>query len=109
MHPMHITINAPRIVCLLMSSTIFLSVNAQDDIFLSLQNRDLVKVATRTCAVEVIGNTGEQMFDTAINPIDLKMYGMSAAYNLYEIDIEGASLRFVGSTDRFVNALAFSG
>ena len=47
-----------RFTGLCVLSAVFLFAKAQDDIYLSLENRDLVKVDTRTCTVEVNGNTG---------------------------------------------------
>ncbi|MEL7148781.1 MAG: hypothetical protein AAFO69_20570, partial [Bacteroidota bacterium] len=85
-----------------------MSLSAQDEIYLSLENTELVKVNIADCTTEIIGRTGFQMYDIAINPVDQKMYGVSAELDLYEINVENASTRYIGQTDKFFNALAFS-
>ncbi len=56
----------------------------------------------------VLGNTGEQLFDLAIDPKTSRFYGVSPDGNLYELDSSTGDAFPVGFTGRFdLNALEF--
>lgn len=57
---------------------------------------------------QIIGDTQEDLFDMAINPVTGRFYGLGEDGNLYELDPITGAAAFVGDTEAFgLNALEF--
>ena len=97
-----------RIICVITMALCSNPLLGQDNILLTLESGELFLVNTRSCTKELVGNTDSVMLDIAINPMNQRMYGVSSSSQLFEIDVNDASIDLIGPVDIPFNGLAFS-